>query len=59
MTPQQTEQHRRVCEADYMLSQPLAFRQEQLDRVEKRRGLVGRKDLEAEMLKQWKVRKAA
>lgn len=59
MTSAHTEQHRKECEAAYMLGQPLVFRREQLDRVEKRRGLAGRQALEAEMLRQWEARKNA
>lgn len=59
MTPAQTEQHRKQCEARTVLSWPLNDRRAHLDLVEKRRGIPGRRELEAEMIRQFNARKAA
>ncbi|MBC7201918.1 MAG: hypothetical protein H5U29_00145 [Pusillimonas sp.] len=59
MTPAQhaffTDQKRKQCEAKHVLSFPTkAARREYLGMVEKRRGELARKELEAEIMKQWK-----
>ena len=62
MTPAQhaffTDQKRKQYEAKHVLSFPTkAARREYLDLVEKKRGEMARKELEAEIMKQWKESK--
>ncbi|WP_444979155.1 DUF7696 family protein [Bordetella genomosp. 10] len=58
-TDTSTEEHRRECEARWVLAQPFGARKPYLELVQRQRGEVGRRDLEAEILKQHKAIKAA
>lgn len=50
--PTYTEEHRRWCEAQYVLQMAFLWaRREYLDKVQEKRGLKGRQELEAEILK--------
>ncbi|KAA0910666.1 hypothetical protein [Pusillimonas sp. ANT_WB101] len=59
MTSAQTEQHRRECEARFILGLPFHEREPRLALVAKRRGEPGRKYLEVEIHRQHKARRAA
>lgn len=52
-----SEQHRRECEARWVLKLPLTKRREYLESLEKPRGKAGREYLEAEIKKQWELRR--
>jgi hypothetical protein len=52
-----SEKWRRICEATSTLKTPLQQRRKYLALVEKHRGTVARQELEAEILKQWKILK--
>ena len=52
-----SEEWRRICEATSTLATPLQQRRKYLSLVEKHRGIVARQELEAEILKQWKILK--
>lgn len=52
-----SEQHRRECEARWVLKLPLAKRREYLESLEKPRGKAGREYLEAEIRKQWEAKR--
>jgi hypothetical protein len=52
-----SEEWRRICEATSTLKTPLEQRRKYLALVEKHRGTVARQELEAEILKQWKILK--
>lgn len=52
------DQYRKECEARHVLSWPAKqARRDYLDMVEKKRGGAARKDLEREMMRQWKESK--
>lgn len=57
MTPEQTEQRRRECEARHVLSLPKPERKPYLDRIGKRRGHAAQKYLEEEVVRQFKLKK--
>lgn len=59
MTPEETEQFRRQCEARWVLEKfsTKEERRKWLDRIEARRGIEGRKYLEAEIMRQWRNEK--
>lgn len=60
MTPhQQIEQHRRECEARHILSLPYGQRKPELDAIGKRRGKAAQKYLEAEVTRQFRLKKEA
>ena len=59
MTPEQTEQRRRECEARWVLSLPQHERKPWLDLIGKRRGLEAQKYLEAEVKRQFRLKKEA
>ena len=50
-----SEEWRRICEATSTLKTNLQQRRNYLALVEKKRGIVARQKLEAEILKQWKI----
>ena len=52
-----SEDYRRITEAISTLKTPLQQRRKYLALVEKHRGIVARQELEAEILKQWKILK--
>jgi 23S rRNA A2030 N6-methylase RlmJ len=52
-----SEEYRRITEAITTLKTPLQQRRKYLALVEKKRGIVARRELEAEILKQWKILK--
>ena len=52
-----SEEWRRICEATSTLKTNLQQRRNYLALVEKKRGIVARQELEAEILKQWKILK--
>ena len=52
-----SEEWRRICEATSTLKTNLQQRRKYLALVEKHRGTVARQELEAEILKQWKILK--
>jgi hypothetical protein len=52
-----SEDHRRICEATSTLKTEKQQRIKYLNLVEKHRGKVARLELEAEILKQWKILK--
>jgi hypothetical protein len=52
-----SEEWRKICEATSTLATPLQQRRKYLALVEKHRGIVARQELEAEILKQWKILK--
>jgi hypothetical protein len=52
-----SEDWRRICEATSTLKTNLQQRRKYLNLVEKHRGKVAREELEAEILKQWKILK--
>lgn len=52
-----SEEYRRITEATSTLKTNLQQRRKYLDLVEKHRGKVARQELEAEILKQWKILK--
>ena len=58
MTPEQTEAHRRACEAREVLLWPLEQRREYLRDVERIRGKDAAYDLRAEVLAQHAQREA-
>lgn len=53
------EQHRLECEARYVLSMPYAQRKPWLDSIGKRRGLEAQRYLEAEVTRQFRLKKEA
>ncbi len=53
-----SEQYRRECEARMVLAWPLLKRRKYLLSVEDARGKDGREYLEAEMIRQWNLKKA-
>lgn len=59
MTPQQIEQHRLACEARHVLSMPYAQRKPWLDAIGKKRGPEAQKYLEAEVKRQFRLKKEA
>ena len=59
MTPQQIEQHRLACEARHILSMPYDQRKPELDAIGKKRGLEAQKYLEAEVKRQFRLKKEA
>jgi hypothetical protein len=52
-----SEEWRRICEATSTLKTNLQQRRNYLALVEKKRGIVARQELEAEILKQWNILK--
>jgi hypothetical protein len=57
ITPEDVEQHRRECEARWVLSLPtLQERREYLSRIEKRRGKDAADYLKTEVENQWRKR---
>ena len=59
MTPQQIEQHRLACEARHILSLPYDQRKPWLDAIGRRRGPEAQKYLEAEVKRQFRLKKEA
>jgi len=59
MTPDAIEQRRRECEARYVLSMLYAQRKPWLDSIGKKRGLEAQKYLEAEVKRQFRLKKEA
>ncbi len=59
MTPQETEQHRLACEARHVLAMPYHERKPWLDSIGKRRGKAAQKYLEAEVKRQFRLKKEA
>lgn len=59
MTPRQIEQHRLACEARYVLAMPHHERKPWLDSIGKRRGQAAQKYLEAEVTRQFRLKKEA
>ena len=57
MEYKKSERFRAICEATSTLATPLQQRRKYLALVEKHRGIVARQELEAEILKQWKILK--
>ncbi|WP_368640462.1 hypothetical protein ABRZ04_04405 [Castellaniella ginsengisoli] len=57
MTPQQTEQRRRECEARHILALPYDQRKPELDAIGRRRGPAAQKYLEAEVKRQHRLKK--
>jgi hypothetical protein len=57
MEYKKSERYRAICEATSTLKTNLQQRKKYLNLVEKHRGKVARKELEAEILKQWKILK--
>lgn len=51
------EQHRRECEARYVLAMPREARKPWLDSIGKRRGLAAQKYLEEEVIRQHRLSK--
>lgn len=55
ITPDSVEEHRRQCEARWVLSLPTkSARQVYLDAVEKRRGKAAAEYLKTEVMNQWR-----
>lgn len=54
-----TENFRRECEARYVLAMPKEQRKPWLDSIGKRRGVEAQKYLEAEVIRQYRLRKGA
>jgi hypothetical protein len=52
-----SEEWRRICEATSTLKTSLKARHRYLNLVEQKRGKLARKELEAEILKQWNILK--
>jgi hypothetical protein len=59
MTSQQIEQRRLECEARHVLSMPYAQRKPWLDAIGKKRGPEAQKYLEAEVKRQFRLKKEA
>ena len=59
MTSQQIEQRRLECEARHVLSMPYAQRKPWLDAIGRRRGPEAQKYLEAEVKRQFRLKKEA
>lgn len=59
MTPQQIEQRRRECEARHILALPYGQRKPELDAIGKKRGPEAQKYLEAEVKRQFRLKKEA
>lgn len=59
MTPQQIERRRLECEARHVLSMPYAQRKPWLDAIGKKRGPEAQKYLEAEVKRQFRLKKEA
>jgi len=57
MTPAETEQFRRECEARYILAMPKEQRKPWLDSIGARRGKDAQAYLEEEVMRQHKLRK--
>ncbi len=59
MTPEQTEQRRRECEARWVLSLPKPERKPWLNSIGEKRGPEAQKYLEAEVKRQFRLKKEA
>jgi len=57
LTPGQTEQYRRECEARWVLSLPHRERKPWLDAIGRRRGPEAQKYLEEEVIRQFRLKK--
>lgn len=57
MTPEQAEQFRRECEARGVLEMPKEKRKPWLDSIGKRRGKAAQKYLEAEVIRQYRLKR--
>lgn len=59
MTPEQTEQRRRECEARWVLSLPQHERKPWLNGIGEKRGRAAQRYLEEEVIRQFRLQKGA